>query len=134
MTRIAAIIPAYNEARRIEQVLRPLHQTDFLSKIIVVDDGSLDNTAHIVEALAGIDNRIQVVVHTHNEGKGGAVRTGLRLCRADHEAVLMLDADLFGMQTEHNQDVKIFAFFTCKHAANTRILTESVFQRYNQRR
>jgi glycosyltransferase involved in cell wall biosynthesis len=68
--RAAAVIPAFNEARSIADVVGGVRAS--VDRVIVVDDGSTDGTAERARA-AGAD----VVVHDGNRGKGHAVRTGL---------------------------------------------------------
>lgn len=86
--RTLAIIPAYNELRSIGHVVQEtLH---FVDAVLVVDDGSFDGTA--TEArLAGAS----VIVHPVNQGKGGALRTGLAHARAldPVPSVVLIDAD-----------------------------------------
>ncbi len=78
---ICAVIPAYNEARRIGELLSVLQQAEFLSMIIVVDDGSSDGTDKIVQAVADQGHRVRLVIHTRNFGKGAALFTGTDLYR-----------------------------------------------------
>jgi len=73
---IAAVIPAYNVERHIEDVLTTLPR--FLRHIIVVDDGSMDRTRAIVEFVASQDSRIILESHDVNRGVGGAMITGFR--------------------------------------------------------
>lgn len=103
--RVAAVIPAYNEAYRIGQVLSVLHQADFLSSVIVVDDGSSDGMGTVVERIAKSDRRIRLVRHARNLGKGGALHTGASLCQGNHDALLMLDADLHQLKPGHIYDL-----------------------------
>jgi glycosyltransferase involved in cell wall biosynthesis len=85
---VAALIPAYNEAATIADVVRGVHP--FVSRVLVVDDGSRDGTADAARA-AGAD----VVAHASNQGKGHAVRTGLtRLLGGETTHVLLLDGDM----------------------------------------
>jgi len=72
--QIAIVVPAYNESRLIQRTLRSVPA--FVDHIVVVDDGSRDDTA--VRAAAVRDPRVSVVRHTHNGGVGAALCTGYR--------------------------------------------------------
>jgi glycosyltransferase involved in cell wall biosynthesis len=87
---IAVVIPAYNEERSIADVIAAVKKADIISKIIVVSDGSSDNTAYIAESM-GAD----VISLERNIGKGGAMKAGFDSCAAD--VILFLDADLIGL-------------------------------------
>ncbi|MGI5823563.1 MAG: glycosyltransferase family 2 protein [Dethiobacteria bacterium] len=93
-----AIIPAYNEEKTIGQVLAPLKKVSLIKKIIVVSDGSTDDT---VQVARGYD--VEVVELIENRGKGGALKAGLDSFRAD--VVLFLDADLLGLTPKHVLDL-----------------------------
>ncbi len=84
---IFIVIPAFNEAKRIEKVLEDLNKTNL--PIIVVDDGSKDSTYTQAKK-----HRVTVLRHKINLGKGAAIRTG---CEAAFmmgaDAVIMLDSD-----------------------------------------
>lgn len=82
---ITAIIPAYNEEKTIGSVV--LGAQEHVSRVIVVDDGSADQTAHIAR-LAGAE----VIVHPHNQGKGAALKTGFKEAE-DSEIIVTLDSD-----------------------------------------
>jgi polyisoprenyl-phosphate glycosyltransferase len=97
---LAAIVPAFNEAKRIRQVISVLQNSNLLSQIIIVDDGSTDGTGDILESHALSDKRIQVIRHSANQGKGESLRSGLLACEQAH-TVLMLDADLSGLLPTH---------------------------------
>jgi glycosyltransferase involved in cell wall biosynthesis len=86
-SRIAAVIPAYQEEKHVGEVARRAHAQ--LEHVLVVDDGSTDGTADRARS-TGVD----VVVHPQNRGKGESIKTGLRywLGRGS-EYVVLLDAD-----------------------------------------
>ena len=90
--RVTVIVPAYNEARTIEQVLRRLTELDFDLEILVVDDGSIDETVEIVSGLEAEIPGLRLIVHERNQGKGAAVRTGINASTGDF--VMIQDADL----------------------------------------
>jgi glycosyltransferase involved in cell wall biosynthesis len=89
---LSIVVPAYNEARTIEQVLRRISEQELggALEVIVVDDGSADGTADLAEDL-GLEN-VRVVRRPDNRGKGAAVREGIAETRGD--IVVIQDADL----------------------------------------
>ena len=89
--KITVIIPAYNEIKTIEEILRRVQATQIASEIIVVDDGSQDGTRDLLKNLDG-SGPIRVVLHERNQGKGAAVVTGIRA--ATGEVIIIQDADL----------------------------------------
>lgn len=91
--KVAAIIPAYNEAATIEDVVRVARDCDRVDEVIVVDSVSTDETA-AVAAEAGAR-----VVSAATAGKGEAMSAGVRA--TDAEVLLFLDGDLIGLQPEH---------------------------------
>lgn len=92
--KIAAIIPAYNEATNINEVLKVLKQADFLNEIIVIDDGSTDNTAEVVSQF----NKIKLLKNSKNKGKAQAMQQGVDATDAD--ILFFCDADLKGLTPE----------------------------------
>jgi glycosyltransferase involved in cell wall biosynthesis len=89
---LSIVVPAYNEARTIEQVLRRVSDQDLGGpyEVIVVDDGSTDGTAGLAEGLALAE--VRVLRQPGNRGKGAAVRAGIAETRGD--IVVIQDADL----------------------------------------
>ncbi|MBM7613701.1 glycosyltransferase family 2 protein [Alkaliphilus hydrothermalis] len=98
--KISAIIPAFNEEERIENVIKPLLELSKISRIIVIDDGSTDNTPHVVRRYP-----VELICLPQNRGKAEAVKEGLSHCRED--VVLMLDADLIGLTCQHIDDLLV---------------------------
>ncbi|MDO9534088.1 MAG: glycosyltransferase family 2 protein [Bacillota bacterium] len=89
-----AIIPAYNEEKTVGQVLAVLKENSLIKKVIVVSDGSTDNTVNVSKSYG-----VEVVELSENRGKGGALKAGLDNFKA--EVVLFLDADLIGLTQKH---------------------------------
>jgi len=91
---IAIVVPAYNEAQRIlpslERILEFLPAHFASSEVLLVDDGSTDGTADLVEGLFG--GRVRVLRQPLRRGKGAAVRAGI--LAASKEWILFIDADL----------------------------------------
>lgn len=92
---IAAIVPAYDEERRISTVLDAITQSDLVDEVIVVDDGSSDKTSEVASACHGVC----VIRHQSNKGKGAALKTGLDATGA--QIILFIDADLVGLKPGH---------------------------------
>jgi glycosyltransferase involved in cell wall biosynthesis len=90
------VIPAYNESARLgatlESVLAYVHQQGWDAEVIVVNDGSRDNTAEIVRSFAQKDPALRLVENPGNRGKGYSVRNGMLNARG--RVVLFSDADL----------------------------------------
>ncbi|MEE9226710.1 MAG: glycosyltransferase family 2 protein [Acidobacteriota bacterium] len=88
--KISVVVPVFNEASTIAEVLRRIRETPYDKEILVVDDGSTDGTA---ETLAGIaDPQLRILRHERNRGKGAALRTAFREVRG--EVVIIQDSDL----------------------------------------
>jgi glycosyltransferase involved in cell wall biosynthesis len=88
---LGVIIPAYNEAATIGQILGRVLLQPCVQQVVVVDDCSTDDTVGAAEALAD-DPRVTVKRHLANAGKGAAIRTGLAAITAP--IVIIQDADL----------------------------------------
>jgi glycosyltransferase involved in cell wall biosynthesis len=85
---VSFIVPAYNEAATIGDVLERVTALPFETQVVVVDDGSTDETARILEAWR---ERVDVVRHERNRGKGAAIRSALPRLRG--EITVIQDAD-----------------------------------------
>ena len=93
---VCAVIPAYNEAGRIRRVLDVLAAAPSVCEIIVVDDGSADDTFAVALAHpAAASGKLCVLRHSPNRGKGAAMVTGAEA--TDERVLLFLDADLVGL-------------------------------------
>lgn len=92
---ISCVICAFNEAPRIAAVLAVAAAHPLLHEIIVVDDGSTDNTADIVKLFPSI----RLISYRVNRGKSFAMATGVAAAKYDH--LMLLDADLNGLADEH---------------------------------
>jgi len=92
--KAVCIIPAYNEERTIADVIDVVKKVDLIEKIIVVSDGSKDNTAQIAK-----EHGAEVYELQENKGKGAAVKVGVDNTKSN--ILLLLDADLIGLKENH---------------------------------
>lgn len=88
--KLSIIVPVYNEEKTILQILEKVRNAHLpvVNEIIVVDDGSTDSTR---EKLAKVKDA-KVILHKKNQGKGTAVKTGIKNAKGDY--ILIQDADL----------------------------------------
>ncbi|MGH9783619.1 MAG: dolichyl-phosphate beta-glucosyltransferase [Terriglobia bacterium] len=99
---LSVVIPAYNETARIvstlDQVLRFLRSRPETSEVLIVDDGSTDETAQVVEQVCREAPAARLLRNPRNLGKGFAVRNGMLQARGEY--LLFSDADLSSPITE----------------------------------
>lgn len=100
---VTAVIPAYNEAKNIGNVLTVLQEVETVSQIFVVNDGSVDRTSSVVKAAAAADERLLLLNLPWNHGKGKALLTGAKA--SSHNILLFLDADLKGIRPWHIKEL-----------------------------
>jgi glycosyltransferase involved in cell wall biosynthesis len=93
---LSVVLPCFNEAANVSQAVRQALEAARLvtphCEVIVVDDGSSDETAQLAAKLAAIDPDVRLVVHPENRGYGTALRSGIEAARMPW--VLLTDADL----------------------------------------
>jgi dolichyl-phosphate beta-glucosyltransferase len=99
---LSIIIPAFNESARIEaaleQVLACVHERQWAAEVIVVDDGSRDETAEIVRSFVERDPIVRLIQNPVNRGKGYSVRNGM--LHSFGEIMMFTDADLSSPMVE----------------------------------
>ncbi|MEU8012822.1 glycosyltransferase family 2 protein [Micromonospora parva] len=90
--QLSILMPVYNEAERVAEALKQALAVQYPCEIeiVVVDDGSTDETAEILGRMD--DARLRVVTHQRNAGKGAAIRTAVDNARGEY--MVILDADL----------------------------------------
>ena len=88
---VSIIVPVYNEAAHVDELLQAIHASPVRKEIIIVDDGSTDGTREKLQAMPLADD-VTVIFHERNCGKGAAIRTALEYVRGEY--VLIQDSDL----------------------------------------
>ncbi|HUV67520.1 MAG TPA: glycosyltransferase family 2 protein, partial [Sedimentisphaerales bacterium] len=95
MVSVSVFFPCYNEqgnvGRTVENALRVMEKLDADFEIVIVDDGSSDDTGRIADEIAGRDNRVKVVHHERNLGYGAALQSGF--AAATKDLVFYTDGD-----------------------------------------
>src|SRR5215212_9044936 len=89
---LSVVIPVYNEVETIGQILAAVRAVEIDSEIIVVDDFSTDGTRERLREIAQDHERLQVLYHDRNLGKGAALRSGFPAAKG--RFVIIQDADL----------------------------------------
>jgi glycosyltransferase involved in cell wall biosynthesis len=89
--KVSVIIPCYNEKATVIEIVKRVRDVGLAHEIIVVDDGSTDGTREALNQIAPGDD-LKIVLHSHNQGKGAAVRTGFKSATGD--VFMIQDADL----------------------------------------
>jgi glycosyltransferase involved in cell wall biosynthesis len=89
---MTVVIPVFNERSTVAEIIRRIRAVDIplTLQVIVVDDASSDGSDKVLQALE--DSTVRVIRHTHNQGKGAAIRTGMEAMTGD--LLLIQDADL----------------------------------------
>jgi glycosyltransferase involved in cell wall biosynthesis len=93
---LTVVLPCFNEAENLPDAVRyaadAAERCALAYEIVIVDDGSGDDTVAVAGALAARDSRVRLVVHAENRGYGQALRSGIAAARQPW--VLLIDADL----------------------------------------
>lgn len=95
---ISIIIPAYNEADKIKDTLENIIEINEINEIIVVDDGSSDNTVEIASNIK--NDKVKVFKLDKNRGKGYALNYGLKISMKNADIIGFLDGDLGSSSSE----------------------------------
>jgi dolichol-phosphate hexosyltransferase len=92
--QLSILMPVYNEAATVGPAVAAVLAAELpvTTEVILVDDGSTDGTREIIEAAGWPVDRVRVLSHPHNQGKGAAVRTALAAARGEFATIF--DADL----------------------------------------
>jgi glycosyltransferase involved in cell wall biosynthesis len=98
---LSVVMPVYNEAATVAEVIKVLLLQRPVQQLVVVDDASTDGTWEKLQSVTNGDARVTLVRHEQNQGKGAALRTGF--ARAIAPVVMVQDADLEYDPTEYHR-------------------------------
>ena len=105
---ISVIIPVYNAAFFIEKAVKSALFHEEVKEILIVNDGSTDNSLVIVEHLQQMDDRIKIYHHSNKINKGRSASRNLAIKNATQPFIAFLDADDFYLENRFDLDKKIF--------------------------
>lgn len=97
LAKVSAILPAYNEEKTVRNVLEALNSSDFVDEIILINDGSSDNT--LAQAQNVESKKLKIISMKNNRGKGYAVSCGIKAAQGN--IICMIDADLENVKSDH---------------------------------
>ena len=100
---ISVVIPVYNEATTVKELIARVQSVPIDKEIIIVDDGSSDGTRDVLRGLQG-QARLTILFHEKNQGKGAALRTAFQQVKGD--IVVIQDADLEYDPQEYGKLIK----------------------------
>ncbi|MCQ2226620.1 MAG: glycosyltransferase [Bacteroidales bacterium] len=93
---LSIIVPSFNEDESLPELVawigRVMSQTQWTYEIVIVDDGSRDNTMNVIEKLQGTDSHVKAISFRRNYGKSAALNVGF--AAAEGNVVITMDADL----------------------------------------
>ncbi len=89
--KLSVLVPVYNEAGTIDEIVRRIREVPLEKEIIIVDDGSSDGTRERLVEIGRLDG-VRVLLHAKNQGKGAALRTAIGAAEGD--VLIVQDADL----------------------------------------
>jgi len=132
MKKLSIIIPAYNESNYILSCLKKAAQIkidNWTKEIIVIDDGSTDNTLELVQEFTKNNTKIKLLSHSENRGKGAALKQGIKKTTGD--IIIIQDADLEYDPADYLTILEVFKKKEINVVYGSRILGEKVYHNHN---
>lgn len=100
--KISILIPTYNEEKTLSKIVeKTLDNKKYKLELIIIDDGSTDNTIEVLKKNFSKNENIKIISNETNHGKGFAIREGIK--NSTGEIILIQDADLEYNPLEHNR-------------------------------
>lgn len=105
---VSVIIPVYNGERFIEKAIQSALQQSEVVEVVVVNDGSTDNTSNIIEILQTKNSKTQIYYHKNKQNKGRSASRNLGIRKATSNFIAFLDADDFYLENRFKNDKLLF--------------------------
>ncbi|MFV9550615.1 glycosyltransferase family 2 protein [Algibacter sp. PT7-4] len=105
---VSVIIPVFNAGRFIEKAIQSALIQEEVQEVIVVNDGSTDNSLVLIKELQKTDQRIKIFHHKNNENKGRSISRNLGIKKATGNYMAFLDADDFFLENRFLKDKELF--------------------------
>lgn len=105
---ISVIIPVYNAAAYLEKAVTSALYHKEVKEVVLVNDGSTDDSLAILQKLQQSDDRIKIYHHENNNNKGRSASRNLALKKATQPFIAFLDADDFYLENRFENDIKLF--------------------------
>jgi hypothetical protein len=118
--KCSVIVPCYNEQENIENCILSIPDLGDYTEIVVVNDGSADNTLKIIEGLKKKISNLTCVSYSPNKGKGHAVKQGLDAARGD--ILIILDADMAVLPEDLKKFYNVLASNQAEFVNGTRMI------------
>ena len=132
-TRVSIIVPVYNEYYHIVDVIERILKAPMLEcvekEVIIVDDGSTDGTREILLEMAQDMERLKVLLHDANQGKGAAIRTAIGAATGD--VCIIQDADLEYDPADYKKFEKLFLDFNADGVIGSRFIYSDYTRSHN---
>jgi len=120
----SVVIPCHNEEGNIEECINRVPELGDYTEILIVDDGSTDNTANIVREIQKRKDNVNLISYIPNKGKGHAVRTGFSAGKGDIQ--MILDADMAVLPEELTKFYNVLASHQAEFVNGSRMIYDMV--------
>ena len=136
LLKISIAVPAYNEEKRIEATVENILKAKLIAnnipiEVILINDGSIDQTPQICDSLAAQYDFIQVIHHSTNKGLGESIRNSIKIAKGEKWAVLPGDNDtprgaIVTLFENHNKADMVMLYFLNREMRGIRRNTMSI--------
>ncbi|MDR6922900.1 MULTISPECIES: glycosyltransferase family 2 protein [Chryseobacterium] len=136
MIKVSVIIPVYNAAGLLEKAVTSAFQLEEVKEIILIEDGSTDDSLKVCRKLAAENSRIRLFQHPDGENRGAAATRNLGIEKASEEFITFLDADDFYLPNRFDAEKEIFKSSNIEGvfgAIGTEYLTEKGKQEFQSK-